>query len=117
MIKDKQKEYLKNRIRKEQKKYLIRPIIYSLLLIKPAGLTLEDITFILNNTLGIRQYKLSFKQVNEIINSYTQEGNQKVFIKEANKYRIRKIARKTNTKWNKRPKETKQEIGGLKLAH
>jgi len=114
---DKQKEYYKKRIRPEQKKYLLRPVIYSILLAVPEGLTLEDITWILNNTKGTRQYKLSFYQVMDYIKEWKGSRSQTVFLLDGNKYRIRKIAKKTNIEWNRRPKETKQNLGGLEVAY
>ncbi|MCL2157534.1 MAG: hypothetical protein FWH54_05885 [Methanobrevibacter sp.] len=93
---DKAKEYYENRIRPEQLKYLLRPVIYSLLLAVPEGLTTEDITYLMNNTRGIRQYKLGFQKVERIMKNYMYTGNSTIFIKHGDKWKLRKLNRGCN---------------------
>ena len=77
------------RIRKEQLNQVIRPIIYALCLAIPEGLTTEDITYLLNNTIGLRQFNIDFNKIDFILKTYTYEGGRKVFTKQGTKWVIK----------------------------
>jgi hypothetical protein len=72
-------------------KHLIRPIVYALLLAVPEGLTTKDLTWILNNTRGTRQYKLSFKKIEGIIKLYKGNGIHSIFIRHGKHWKIRDL--------------------------
>jgi hypothetical protein len=82
-----------NKITKDQLNIVLKPIIYALCLAIPEGLSTEDLTYLLNNTLGLRNFKISFNRVDFILKSYTNGGHRKVFERNGKNWIIKKDER------------------------
>jgi len=78
------------RIRKEQLEYLVRPVVYALLLVILEGLTTDGIALLLNNTPGIRRFSLSRLKLISILKTYKSNARS-VFIQRGDKWLIRDL--------------------------